>query len=78
MYVNLGDVVEIQVNVSDPAGLNLTIETGDEVPPDVSVFINDNNVTILWNVTSDEIFNLQVCSYLIDLDSVHLKHLEHQ
>ncbi|XP_035686712.1 mucin-like protein [Branchiostoma floridae] len=60
VYVNLGDVVEIQVNVSDPAGLNLTIETGDEVPADVSVSFNGDDVTLLWNVTSDEIFNLQL------------------
>ncbi|CAH1277638.1 MUC4 [Branchiostoma lanceolatum] len=63
VYANLGEVVEIQINASDPAGLDVTFDIGDEgdeAPPEVSVFVNGTDVTLLWNVTSDAIFNLQV------------------
>ncbi|XP_066303433.1 mucin-like protein [Branchiostoma lanceolatum] len=60
VYANLGEVVEIQINASDPAGLDVTFDIGDDAPPEVSVFVNGTDVTLLWNVTSDAIFNLQL------------------
>ncbi|KAI8480944.1 hypothetical protein Bbelb_413170 [Branchiostoma belcheri] len=62
VYAKLGDVVEIRINATDPAGLDMTFDIGDEMPPEISVLINGTDVTLLWNVTCDDFFNLQLIS----------------
>ncbi|XP_078619241.1 mucin-like protein [Branchiostoma floridae x Branchiostoma japonicum] len=60
VYANLGEVVEVHINASDPTGLDVTFDVGIDVPPEVSFLVNGTDVTLRWNVTSDTIFNLQL------------------
>ncbi|CAH1245436.1 SCUBE1 [Branchiostoma lanceolatum] len=60
VYLSVGELVEIELNATDPQNLPVTFEIGPDVPPDVVLVANGNYAKVTWNVTDNTMFNLQV------------------